>query len=133
MEDPKKKSEIGAWIAGIGCGIPLIIIMFYSATTDGLNKPTVSSLSDAQRIGIDEITIDLKSKHAVDRHEMGASGMVRLYVGPSWGSVPLDVKQSYCNSLIRYYSDNNAVAVRVINRNGKGVASYSSLNGYTQE
>ena len=133
MDDFHKKSEVGAWLAGIGCGIPLIIIMFYSATTDGSNKPARRPLSDAQRIGIDEITIDLKSKHAVDRHEMGASGMVRLYVGPSWSYVPLDVKQSYCSSLMRYYSDNNAVAVRVIDRNGKGIALYNYLNGYTQE
>lgn len=103
----------------------LALFLFGSLNSGAKPKP---ELSHAKKQEARDILEEISRMGAVDKHEMGASGMARIWAGPKWEGLTHDQKTTFCSAVLAIH---NADGLRVISRNGKTIATYDRSLGYS--
>lgn len=128
---PADPSHTGGWIvAGV---LVLSLLMGFALFSISSSQWAPAPPAKAEVIHSDqdkasEILEDVSRMGAIDKHEMGASGMARIWAGPKWEGLTQDQKTSFCAAVLAVH---NADGVRVISRSGKTLGSYNRSLGYS--
>jgi hypothetical protein len=103
------------------------VILFSVLSGPSVTPPSATTLSSGDKDKARDVLQDLVRKGAIDKHEMGAAGMARIWAGPKWEGLTFDQKTTFCAAVLAVH---DAHAVRVISRNGKDIGSFDKTLGY---
>lgn len=128
---PASKPSSFVWMAALTVGIFIVLATCISS----FSKPSPPPAAPATEPPPDkdkarEVLQDLVRRGAIDKHEMGASGMARIWAGPKWEGLTFDQKTTFCAAVLAVH---DAHAVRVISRSGKNLGSFDKTLGYRPE
>ena len=118
-----------------GCMLAAAILVggfFFFGVLRGPSTPPAPepSLSNTDKDKAREVLQDLIRRGAIDKHELGAAGMARIWAGPKWEGLTFDQKTTFCAAVLAVH---DAHGVRVISRSGKNIGSFDKTLGYQSE
>lgn len=126
---PKSGSFVGMAAIAVVVFIALATCIA-SSSKPSAPPPPAPTLSSEDKDKARAVLQDLVRKGAIDKHEMGASGMARIWAGPKWEGLTFEQKTTFCAAVLAVH---DAHGLRVISRSGKDIGSYDKTLGYQAE